>query len=119
MAARAQCGEGVDVWKKLKGLTECVFGGILEIVGVFSNLVSFNVGDGSCIRFWHVVWCGEVALKYSFPKVYSIARNKETLVSNYLDSSDSCILWNLRSLDSFLDLLYSLKTHLREVDRKL
>ena len=51
-------------------------------------------------------------------------------MSTYLDSSVSSIYWNLsfiraildwelESLDSFLNLLYSSKTHPREVDRML
>jgi hypothetical protein len=50
--------------------------------GSFSNLVSYKVGDGSRIRFGHDAWCGETALKFSFSKFYSIARNKEAFVSD-------------------------------------
>jgi hypothetical protein len=53
--------------------------------GLFSNFVSLKVGDGYRIKFWHDVWCGENALKSSFPELYAIAHEKETLVSNYLD----------------------------------
>jgi hypothetical protein len=44
----------------------------------FSNFVSYKVGDGLRIRFWHNIWCGDSARKSSFPKFYSLARNKET-----------------------------------------
>lgn len=102
----------------------------LKWLGVFLQLVSFKVGDGTRIRFWHDLRCGKVALKYSYPKLYLIARNKEALVSDYLDSSNSYVHWNLsfiraiqnwkpESLDSFLNLLYSSKTYQREVDRML
>jgi hypothetical protein len=95
--------------------------------GSFSNLVSYKVGEGSHIRFWHDVWCGEGALKYSFSEIYTIAHNKETLVSNYWDLSSSPTHWNpsfiraahdweLESIDSFLNLLYSSNTHPGEVD---
>jgi hypothetical protein len=85
------------------------------------------VGDNSYIHFWQDVWCREGALKYSFLGFYSIVCNKEALVTCYLDFSSSLILWNpsfirtahdweLESLNSFLNLLYSSNTHLGEVN---
>jgi hypothetical protein len=62
--------------------------------GSFSNFESYRVGDASRIHFWHDEWCGEGALKYSFSEFYSITRNKEALVSDYLDLSNSSIHWN-------------------------
>lgn len=86
--------------------------------GSFSNFVSYKVGNGSHIRFRHDMWCREGVLKYSFTKFYSIAHNKEALVSTYLDLSSSPILWNpgfnraahdweLKSLDSFISIYYT------------
>jgi hypothetical protein len=60
--------------------------------GSFFNFVSYKNGEGSRIRVWHDTCCGEGALKYSFSDFYSIARNKEALVSDYLDLSSSHIL---------------------------
>lgn len=62
------------------------------------------------------VWCGEVTLDSMFPELYSIARNKEALVSDYMYSSGIYVHWNpafvkvvqdweLESLVAFLDLL--------------
>jgi hypothetical protein len=59
------------------------------------------------------------------PELFSIARDKEALAFDYLDSSGSYVHWNpsffrvvrdweLESLVAFLDLLYSSKTSLRE-----
>jgi hypothetical protein len=62
--------------------------------GIFSNFVFFKVGDGYCIRLWHDVWCGEDALKSSILELYVIARDKEALVSDYLESSRTSINWN-------------------------
>jgi hypothetical protein len=98
--------------------------------GTFSNFLSYKVGDGSLISFWHDVWCGIEPLKLSFPELYSIARNKEASVSNYLDLSSSYIHWNpsftrdahdweLETFESFFNLLYSSKTHMGEVDSLL
>jgi hypothetical protein len=54
--------------------------------GAFSNFVSYKVGDGLHICFWHDIWCGDSALKSSFPEFYSTC-NKEALVSDYMDLS--------------------------------
>jgi hypothetical protein len=98
--------------------------------GSFSNFLSYKVGDGSHISFCHDIWCGIEPLKHSFSDLYSIARNKEASVANYLDLSNSFIHWNpsfiraahdweLESFDSFFRLLYSSKTHPGEVDNLL
>lgn len=53
--------------------------------GYFTNIISFKAGNGSCICFWHDVWCRAATLKFAFPELYLIARDKEALVSDYLD----------------------------------
>jgi hypothetical protein len=53
----------------------------------FFNYISFKVGDGLRIRFRHDNWCGDSALKSSFPEFFALARNKEALVSEYMDRS--------------------------------
>lgn len=47
--------------------------------GKFYAQVRFDMGDGSIIRFWHDVWCGDgdVALK----EVHSVACAKEASVA--------------------------------------
>jgi hypothetical protein len=73
--------------KEARGPYEvCLWRNIRNGWGNFSNFVSFKDGDGSYISFWHDIWCIEAALKSAFPLLYSIARSKESLVSNYLDS---------------------------------
>jgi hypothetical protein len=63
--------------------------------GAFSNYISYKVGDGLRIRFWHDIWCDDSALKCSFPELFSLAHNKEALVSEYVDRSSPHTLWNL------------------------
>jgi hypothetical protein len=86
--------------------------------GAFSNFVSYKVGDGLRIRFWHDIWCSDSALKCYFPEFFSLARNKEALVLDYMDRSstphplESYFIrdvhdWEIEYLDSFLTLLYS------------
>jgi hypothetical protein len=115
--------ERIGVQRKLEDLTGWVFGGILEMVRVlFPTLFPTGLGLVPRIHFWHDVWWGEGALKYSFSEFYSIAHNKEALgdklfgplqFPNPLESKlhygnhD----WELESLDSFLNLLYSSNTN--------
>jgi hypothetical protein len=108
--------EGAGVQRNLKGITGCVIGGILETVGSLSPTLSSSRLETDP-TFTFGIMCGaKVPMKYSFPKLYSIAHNKEALVSNYLVSSGSSIHlnpsfiravqdWELESPDSFLNLL--------------
>jgi hypothetical protein len=61
-------------------------------------------------------------LKYLFLKIYSIARDKEALVSDCMDSFGTYVHqnlsffeavqdWELKSFVAFLNILYSSKTH--------
>ena len=43
----------------------------------FNNRVGFRVGNGRRVRFWQERWCGEEQLAVAFPKLFSIATNKE------------------------------------------
>ena len=43
----------------------------------FNNRVGFRVGNGRRVRFWQKRWCGEEQLAVAFPKLFSIATNKE------------------------------------------
>ena len=42
------------------------------------NVVLF-VGDGRRLNFWKDKWCGEVALRVSFPSLFALAVNKEAI----------------------------------------
>jgi hypothetical protein len=56
----------------------------------FSRCPGFVVGDGSMIRFWHQVWCGDQALKIAFLELFGIARLKGASMVDHLQlSSDS------------------------------
>jgi hypothetical protein len=46
---------GVSLWRYIR-----------KNWGAFSNFVSYKVGDGLRICFWHDIWCSDNALKCSF-----------------------------------------------------
>jgi hypothetical protein len=40
---------------------------------------------GLAFNLWQNVWCGEANLKPLFSELYSIARDKEAIVLDYMD----------------------------------
>ena len=47
---------------------------------IFCNFTSVEVGDGSCTKFWHYIWCGDCPLNVSFPELFCLARNRDATV---------------------------------------
>jgi hypothetical protein len=93
------------------------------------SLTRFELGDGSKIRFWDDVWCGESPLKVAFPALFDIAREKNAFVANHLDLFSGSVQWDvnfirathdweLAIVTSFFTLLYSLRGR-REGEDKL
>jgi hypothetical protein len=79
---------------------------------------SFEMGDGSKIKFWDDMWCGEMTLEEAFPNLYNFAHVKDAFVAIYMDFSSGSLQWNVRFthtahnwevdvLASFYTLLYS------------
>jgi hypothetical protein len=48
--------------------------------GKFCNHTRFKVGDGSKVKFWHDLRCGDTVLKDAFPVLFGIARVKDALL---------------------------------------
>jgi hypothetical protein len=46
----------------------------------FSSFSRLVVGDGTRIRFWHDLWCGDMVLKYAFPILFGSARSKDASI---------------------------------------
>ncbi len=84
----------------------------------FKRFISFDVGDGSRVSFWHNVWCGDRTLKEMFPTLLVIACNPKALVADLLRGHNGTTHWDLtftryiqdwesKALMNLLELLYA------------
>ena len=94
----------------------------------FSRLLTFDVGDGTRIRFWDDVWCNGEPLKLVFPELYRIARVKDAVVADHMQFRGGSMYWEvnftrpiqdweLDSVSAFLEILYSVTIHRNEEDK--
>lgn len=56
-----------------------------EGLGKFSSHTRFEVIDGSKVRFWHDMWCEDMALKEAYPDLYGIACTNDVFVAVHLE----------------------------------
>ncbi|XP_065628619.1 uncharacterized protein LOC136067152 [Quercus suber] len=86
----------------------------------FSKFLWYDVGDGSCVKFWDDVWCRDRPLKGVFPDLYNISRTRDASVFEVMCFANGRIFWDLQfrrlvndqesqSLDSCMVLIYSTK----------
>jgi hypothetical protein len=108
---------GVGLWKHIR-----------QGWDLFAQNVSFEVGIGSKIRFWHDTWCGNQPLKQAFPSLFRIARYKEAWVKDNFIWRNGVVEWNvifvraiqdweMDVISPFFELLYSCKISQGNVDR--
>jgi hypothetical protein len=94
---------------------------------LFCRHTSLILGNGSRIRFWDDVWCGEMPLKEAFPFLYGIACDKNAPVAANLVSESGSIKWDVSFiraahdwevdvLASFFNLLYSISVGRKRED---
>jgi hypothetical protein len=57
----------------------------------FRRHVKFVPGEGTKIRFWNDVWCGDSALKEAFPSLFIIASFKEASIADNVEHSNGSI----------------------------
>ena len=74
-------------------------------MGNFAKHLSFVVGDGSHILFWHDKWTGNVPLKILYPQLFLCSTNKEAYVFEVLSPSvgDNDRVWSLSFFRAFND----------------
>jgi hypothetical protein len=94
----------------------------------FSRFLKFEVGDGSQIRFWDDVWCLDESLKAAFMELYRITCVRDAAVANIIRIRSESVHWEvnftrlvqdweLESISSFLELLYSTSIQKPEEDK--
>jgi|UniRef100_A0A2N9G010 hypothetical protein len=85
----------------------------------FVTFISYQVGDGETVKFWHDNWCDGLPLKVLYTELFSIARDRDASVAALLSFRNGMLHWELNfsqnvqdweleSLNSFMDLVYSL-----------
>jgi hypothetical protein len=57
---------------------------------IFKSHIRFDPGEGSKIRFWDDVWCGDRPLKVAFPGLFNIASFKEASIADNLERAKWC-----------------------------
>ena len=69
--------------------------GIMLGVADFRRWVGFKVRDGSRVRFWKDIWCGDRSLEFRFPSLFWLVVDEDVLVLDYKEGEGSFIFWNV------------------------
>ena len=64
---------GYMSWSEVVKIRDGIAGGDNEW---FSECVVWRVGDGEATLFWHDRWCGDVAFRERFSRLFDLAVNK-------------------------------------------
>ena len=71
----------------------------------FSKHLSFVMGEGTCIRFWHDKWIGDNTLKDLYPELYVYLAAKDACISEvlWILEGGTVRVWDLRFYRAFED----------------
>lgn len=69
----------------------------------FSTFIKFEEGDGTKVKFWLDVWCGDMSLKESFPTLYCIASNKGAFVVEHMRQRNNSTFWDMNFIQTVQD----------------
>ncbi|KAJ9686353.1 hypothetical protein PVL29_015315 [Vitis rotundifolia] len=83
---------GVGVWKEIMKKADWCW-----------EIMVFNVGKGTRIRFWSDPWCGGEVLSHRFSQLSDLAANRNATVGDVWDQNSRFGGWNLRFLRAFND----------------
>ena len=84
----------------------------------FSKLHVYDVGDGTRVKFWKHVWCGDCTFRKVFLELYCLSWSKDSSMAEVMGWFVGRIHWNLQfrhppqdweqeALDQFMGLVYS------------
>ncbi|RVX18902.1 putative ribonuclease H protein [Vitis vinifera] len=76
---------GVGVWKAIRKGWE-----------KFRSHSRFIIGDGTRVKFWKDLWCGNQSLEEAFPILFNLSVNKEGWVAEAWEEDEGGGSWGLR-----------------------
>ncbi|RVW76644.1 putative ribonuclease H protein [Vitis vinifera] len=76
---------GVGVWKAIRKGWE-----------KFCSHSRFIIGDGTRVKFWKDLWCGNQSLEEAFPILFNLSVNKEGWVAEAWEEDEGGGNWGLR-----------------------
>lgn len=56
--------------------------------------LAFEVRDGSHVKIWEDVWCGERSLKQDFPDMFRLAADPTAVVASNFSIQGNVIVWS-------------------------
>ena len=83
----------------------------------FSKFLVYDAGDGTRVKFWKHVWCGDRTLQEAFLELYCLSRSKDCSVAEVMGWSSRRFHWNVQfrrppqyweeeAFDQFMGLVY-------------
>ena len=73
----------------------------------FFPFLSFKVGNGDRVRFWHNAWCGGLPLKVIYPVLFSIAGDRDASVAALMSFRNGTLHWEL-TLVGYYEFLHGI-----------
>ena len=70
---------------------------------IFSHYIQFQIGDGTRVKFWQDIWCGDNPLSTCFLDLFRISNDKEAYVADLMQSPKGVLLWDLEFLREIHD----------------
>jgi hypothetical protein len=62
----------------------------------FRRHFRFDPGEGSRVRFWEDLWCGDRTLKEAYPDLFNMASFKGASIADNMECSNGIIQWNVQ-----------------------
>ena len=66
----------------------------------FSRNISYVVGNGVKVRFWHDLWCDIMPLKKAYLELFSITCDRDVAVTDLMFFRNGVQHWDLNFLRS-------------------
>uniref|UniRef100_A0A2N9IJE2 Reverse transcriptase zinc-binding domain-containing protein n=1 Tax=Fagus sylvatica TaxID=28930 RepID=A0A2N9IJE2_FAGSY len=81
---------GVSLWKYIRRRWDHLF-----------PFLSFKVGNGEKVQFWHDIWCGDRSLRVVYPGLFSIAGDRDASMADLISYRNDTLCWQRKSKGVF------------------